>query len=205
MAASARRLRYVVELTPIDDGALAGCLAGRASSPPPLPALAARLAALPDADWERGVLAAVEHGQESRAAMLGESMTELDFRARRWARVPRVCASLASSFGFLLATVSLRVGLANVVSPAGESTEVSVNTAVLDAVDVVAIGLVGAAFCAAIQYRSRALLSLRMTGAGRLVDLLDSLSPEAVSPLAAGGGRGSLPAPESSGPVPCAR
>ena len=110
-----RRLAFVVEPTPIDDGLLATRL--RASNAGTVCTRSVRLARALESDerldWERSVAAALGERSDVRAALLGEAMTELDFRARRWLRVPRVCASLASSFGFLLATVALRVGLAD--------------------------------------------------------------------------------------------
>ena len=39
----------------------------------------------------------------ARVALVNEQLAELDYLAQRWERVPRVCASISTSFGFLLA------------------------------------------------------------------------------------------------------
>jgi len=175
---SAFRLWYVVEATPIDPSTLT---AGLRRDKSRLPPNAVRLfgeaaAAVPGADWERDVARAFSQADDVRLALLGEAMTELDFRARRWVRVPRVCASLASSFGFLLATVALRVGLSDLVGTLDPEEVVSVNAAVLDAIDVAAIGLVGTAFCIAIQYRARTAAASRLSEGERFVELLEALA-----------------------------
>jgi len=171
------RLFYAVVATPIDPSLLSTSLrAAKADLPrDSLNVLDGLLSSVPGADWERDVVRALAHPADPRSALVGEAMTELDFRTRRWARVPRVCASLASSFGFLLATVALRVGLSDLVGTLDPSEVLSVNAAVLDAIDVAAVGLVGTAFCVAIQYRARAAVGVRLAGAERLVEVLESL------------------------------
>jgi alkylhydroperoxidase family enzyme len=126
-------------------------------------------------------------------------MTDLDFRSRRWAKVPRVTASLSSTFGFLLATMALRVGLSDLVGALDDSTVLSVNSAVLDAVDVAAIGLVGAAFCVAVHARARAALTERLRDADRLVDLLERLGEGAIEPFPDPSRRASVSPPDAPG------
>jgi len=202
VAASARRLRYVIELTPFDDGMLADGLRDLAGAVHP-GALDAALAGFPDSDWERSLTEALQRPEaDARAAMLGESMTELDFRTRRWARVPRVAASLSSSCGFLLATFGLRIGLSSLLGgSAATSADVVVDGAVLDAIDAVALGLAGAAMCSAVQRAAREALSRRLAGALRLADRLERLADGVALPLADGTAHVTVPA-ESGGSVP---
>jgi hypothetical protein len=182
--ASARRLRCVVELGPIDHATIHEALRVRRG---PLCTLEALFSATPGADWERDAVLALAQPLELRPALVGELMTELDFRAQSWSRVPRVCASLASSFGFLLATLSLRLGLADLAGPVGDSSVLAVNDAILDALDVAAVGLVGTALCIAIHYRARASLAGRLAASERLVELMGSLDGSVPDPTRATG------------------
>jgi hypothetical protein len=194
---SARRLQYVLELTAVDAGALAASLRKRRAELPrePLIALEKALAEVRGADWEREIVAALREPVVMRPSLLGEAMTELDFRARRWNKVPRVSASLASSFGFLLATMALRVGLSGLAGPLDDETVLSVNGAVLDALDVAAVGLMGAALCVAIHYGARAALGARVAGAEQLIEVLEQLVE--ATPLVDEEGRANVATPHS--------
>jgi hypothetical protein len=200
VAASALRLSYVIGATPVDPSAfVAGARAAdERSTPVSLAALDAWLTGLPGTDWERDVVRAMGEPSELRPALIGEAMTDLDFRARRWLRVPRVCASLSSSFGFLLATIALRVGLSDLAGTLDPEEVFTVNAAVLDAIDVAALGLVGTAFCIAIQYRARTALAVRLAGAERFVDLMESLGARGGEALADGPPRGSVRASQAT-------
>jgi hypothetical protein len=203
IAASGRRLAYVLGLTTIDSGALVAALrhfrgAGRGL---PLPLLRESFLELPGADWERELVTALADAGPMRAALVGEAMTELDFRAKRWSGVPRVAASLASSFGFLLATVVVRVGLSGLAGGLDDGEVGAVDGTILDALDVAAVGLVGAAICIAIHFRSRALLPSRLLAAEQLVELLEGWEEEA-TPLATRGDHDSVDArPSSASPL----
>jgi hypothetical protein len=194
VGASALRLSYVIEATPFDPASLVAGLRGGGAmlGPDALGVFDAAAERTPGAGWERNVAMAMVQSQDLRPATLGESMTELDFLTRRWASVPRVCASLASSFGFLLATVALRVGLSRLAGTLDPDEVVSVNAAVLDAIDAAAIGLVGTAFCIAIQHRARAAVAARLLGAERFVELLEGLESGDSGPLAQAGARASV-------------
>lgn len=175
VAASAKRLWFVIEATPLDPGALSSSLRPLAKdSSSALAGLGDAVGALPGADWETSLVHALSQAPEARVAVLGEALTELDFRMRRWVRVPRVCASLASTFGFLLATVALRVGLSDLETRPDPGGLYAINAAVFDAVDVAAVGLVGTAFCIALQLRARVVRADRTAGAERLIQLLDA-------------------------------
>jgi hypothetical protein len=200
VAASALRLSYVTGATPVDPSAFVAGVraAAKGSVPASLTVLDSLLASVPATDWERDVLRAVGEPAELRPALIGEAMTDLDFRARRWLRVPRVCASLSSSFGFLLATVALRVGLSDLAGALDPEEVLSVNAAVLDAIDVAALGLVGTAFCMAIQYRARTTLAARLAGAERFVELMERLGARRGEALADALPRGSVQASQAA-------
>lgn len=204
VVASARRLQHVVELTIVDAGALvAGLRSHTAQRPDQLfGRLESALRDVPGADWELELVQAFRNTGDLRTALVGEAMTELDFRVRRWAKVPRLGASVASSFGFLLATLALRAGLGRLGGDFDESTVLTMNDAVFDAMDVAAVGLVGAALCVAIQFRARGSLASRILGADQLVDFLERLGDRDATPLAATSGHGSVATPYSTETVP---
>jgi len=112
---------------------------------------------------------------EARVFLLNEQRQELDWRAQRWARVPRVCASIAASSGLLLATLALRQGLGVSAELPLELQQAGLHAALLDALDVAAIGLAGTAFCIAIQRRARTIAKEQATAADRLVDRVERL------------------------------
>ena len=202
---SARRLKYVLEITAVDAGVLASVLRPRSKLRPGfLQKLQAAFGEIPEADWERELVTALGQPADVRPALVGETMTELDYRVRRWSKVPRVAASLASSFGFLLATVALRVGLSGLVGELDDERVLSVDGAVLDAMDVAAVGLVGAALCIAIHYRARSALAGRLKGIDQLVELLESAAEDEATPLVAAEGHASVatPFPKEALPSP---
>jgi hypothetical protein len=174
VAASARRVLILMRVPALDPRSFATRLQATAGglSDADLSDLGRALAADSDTEWEQSLVLALAAEPDARAALLGEAMTELDFAARLWLRVPRVAASLASSVGFLLATLQLRMALSVATASDGEGLEV--NAALLGAVDVIAVGLAGAAACLAIQRAARALLSERLAGAHQLLDALES-------------------------------
>ena len=172
-AASLRRVFLVILATPFDLAAIANGLRGVSSEQ--ARDLGAALARVPEADWEAAVFAASREPPDARAASLGEAATEIGFRTGRWARVPRVSATLASSLGFLLATISLRVGLSDLGSDVDAAGGASIDLAVFDAIDVAAVGLVGAAFCIAAQATARRALARRLLAADRLIQTVDGL------------------------------
>jgi hypothetical protein len=187
VAVSVRRLTFAVELTPFDHARLTPALRERWSrmGADPVGSLRQALAVEACARWEVELLAALEHQGEARQAYLSEALTDLDARAQRWVRVPRVCASLSSSFGFLLATVALRAGLADVPQVPVGAVNDAINAGVFAAIDVVALGLAGAAMCVAVQGQARRAAAARLAAAVRFVEGLDGLAPaDEGSPLA---------------------
>jgi hypothetical protein len=166
VVAASRRLLFVVEATSFDP---ARVLDGwRAADLPRRVALRGAVAreAPP---WEAEVFAALDEADAAaRDAVLEEQLLELDWRARRWGRVPRVCASIATSGGFLFASVAVLQGLA---APPGE-TRATMLATLVSAVDALAVGIAGAVFCVFVHLRARQLTRDRVSAARRLVAAL---------------------------------
>jgi hypothetical protein len=167
--ASAARLKFALVPTVLDLPTLVRALSNKTDDKIGL--LRAAAARDPGADWELELFDALSAPPSARVALVNEQLRELDHRVGRWARVPRVCASICTSGGLLLATMALRIGLT-------ESTETMdgrsrIHGAIIDAMDVAAIGLAGAAFCIAIQMRSRKAAASRAEAVDRLVDRLE--------------------------------
>ena len=133
------------------------------------------VASVPEADWERDLVEALSAAPDVRAALVNEQLTELDYRIQRWARVPRVCASIATSFGFMLATLVLRDGLADTGDVPIEVGELVLRGLVGDALTVGAMGIVGTAFCIGAQSEARRIARARIAGADKLVERLEGL------------------------------
>ncbi len=128
----------------------------------------------PHADWERELLAALrEPNPEARAGHMNEQLQELDFRLSRWARVPRVCASIASSAGFLCGSLALRFGLVAAGAGSDEARGDAINAVVLQAVNVAALGVAGAAFAIAAQFRARKAAKAFQRDADVLIETLE--------------------------------
>jgi len=134
--------------------------------------------------WEGDLLDALVYPDDARATLLSEQLAELDWRVSRWARVPRVCASIASSSGFLLAALVIRTGLADLTSPSGAfagdaagGLGLAMNGVVSDALNVAAIGVAGTAICVACQLHARRVARARLAAADKLVDRFEELLP----------------------------
>lgn len=176
--ASARRLWLAANATFLHPDALLGALRGDIRGEG-IEALREVVAKEPRADWEHELIAALEApSPEGRAALVNEQLGELDYRVHRWARVPRVCASIAASAGLLLAMVVMRSGLAQ-ADVSGDSGALVIRGLVGDALTVAAFGLVGTAFCVAAMAQARRLVRERLVATDRLVDLLERLGPRA--------------------------
>jgi hypothetical protein len=120
------------------------------------------------ATLERDLVAALEEEDErARIALVNEQLLELDWRAQRWARVPRVCASIATSAGFMFACVVVLHGLA--VAPE------EANAVLVSAIDALSVGIAGTSFCAAVHVRARRVASERLSASDRLIEGLEGL------------------------------
>ncbi len=163
-------MALVVAPTPLDLALMEKALVDGAS----VARLREALSQRPDLTWERELVEAASSGSDeaAREALLGEPLSELDWSLERWDRVPRVCASVASSAGFLCATVAVIEAIAMPSDPEAGPVLGRVLAAALGAFTV---GLVGTSFCAAVHLRTRGLGKARMAAADRLVERLVSL------------------------------
>jgi hypothetical protein len=173
-AASARRVWFAANATALHPEDICAALA-KADGPGAVEALREFVAKEPAADWERDLLEALAAPPPQRAALENEQLTELDYRIQRWARVPRVCASIATSFGFMLATLILRNGLADSGDIPVEVGELVLRGLVGDALTVGAMGIVGTTFCIGAQSEARRIAKARVVGADKLVERLEDL------------------------------
>jgi hypothetical protein len=165
--ASGRRLALAVTLTSLDPQILLGAL--RCDRPSDWTTLRDAIEHRHGAAWECDLLAALgARDQRSRVALVDEQLRELDWRAQRWARVPGVCARVATSAGFLFACVALMRGL---TLPAGEAV-----AGLVPALNAFAAGIAGTSFCAAVHVHARRVLSRRMAATDRLVERLEALT-----------------------------
>jgi hypothetical protein len=173
-AASARRVWFAANATALHPEDLYAALA-KAKGPDAIVALRELVANEPAADWERDLLDALTAPVAQRIALVNEQLSELDYRIQRWARVPRVCASIATSFGFMLATLVLREGLADTGEVPVEVGEMILKGLVADALMVGAMGLIGTAFCIGAQTEAKRIAKARSVGADKLVERLEEL------------------------------
>jgi hypothetical protein len=176
VVASAYRLTQAVSLTSLDPGLLLDALKSDDSR-----RLCAKLqegtAGGDSVSWEREIMAAfAESDPRARDALVNEQLTELDGRAQRWARIPRVCASVATSAGFLLASIALVQGLS---LPAEAEPVGAGATTVVGALNTLTIGIAGASFCYAVHLRARRLVRKRLAAVDRLILRLEAVATEA--------------------------
>ncbi len=185
IAASYRRLAFALDPAGLDLSLLSAALRGEEGRARAR-ALASRLTDAsggegpPPGDaqaesWLTALLRALRAPGEARAAEVNEQLRELDFLARRWARVPRVCASIASSSGLLLAALALRDGLDVAIELPQELRDAAIGAAVSSALSSAAIGVAAATFCIAVQMRARRAMRECMEAADKLVERLEVL------------------------------
>ena len=174
--ASLHRLRLAVAPTSLDLRALAAALrkggAGRG-------AIESTLAEQSEGSWERSLALALRSKEAERAGLVNEVLSDLDDRTQRWARVPRVCASVASTTSFLLASMVLRNGLASASVGVEDDFGGVLNATVVNAINVATIGIAGAAFCIAVQMRARRTVKEHLEAADTLVERLERSAPAA--------------------------
>jgi hypothetical protein len=164
--ASTRRLAWAASPTWLDPQLLADAL--RDEHATDWPKLRAAIAACAGAQWENELFGALDNPDEySRIAQVNEQLRELDWLARRWARVPRVCASVATSAGFLFACLALIGGVADSTGDVGRT--------LFSALDALAIGIVAASFCITVHIRAQRVVRERLAAADRLVERLEAV------------------------------
>ena len=174
IGASVRRLDFAINPTPLDAGLLVKELLG-ARGRARYAAVCRAIAETPEAEWERDVVEALGADVEVRTARINEQLAELDYRLQRWIRVPRTCASIASSTGFLLAAVALRIGLARVDTLTDEALNDALQASALDALGVAALGMWGTVACISIQRHARSAAKERLDAADKLIERLETL------------------------------
>ena len=170
--ASARRLASIVAPTQLDHALLADAL--RREGKPLLGSLARES----PPGWERELFEAFgEKNASLREALVGERMTDLDAHVGRWARVPRVCASLAARAGFLFGALALL---------GGATSGATLRESLPAGLDALCVGIAGTAFCVAVIVRGRAAARIRAEGTGRLLKRLEALSQVEAQPYRGG-------------------
>jgi hypothetical protein len=172
VAASAVRLKFALVPTGMVPEALELALSRPGGDGPGGGRLERAAGREPRASWERALFESLRAPSPQRAALVNEQLTELDFLVKKWVRVPRVCASICTSSGFLLAATVLRTSLA---TPSDVMDGRAVDAAVLQAINLAAIGLAGAAFCVAIQMRARRAAASSALAFDRLVGRLERI------------------------------
>lgn len=166
-AASLQRLSFALAPTALDPKLLSD---GIAKGNPSLDDVERAISRVPGADWERDLTRAMRKPAEERVGDVNEQLLELDQLASRWARVPRVCASVATSFGFLLGSLALREGL---LDPDPEH----IDQLIVRALNVVAVGVAGAIVCVAVHFRAGRAAKSRLVVVDGFVERLEKLSP----------------------------
>jgi hypothetical protein len=173
VAASAVRLKFALAPTTLDPAAFDAVLSRSNGDLGALDRMERAVASEPRAIWERALFESLHAPSPQREALVNEQLTELDYLVQKWVRVPRVCASICTSSGFLLAAAVLRSSLA---APPETMGGQAIDAAVLQAINVAAIGLAGAAFCIACQMRARRAASSTALAFDRLVERLEKAS-----------------------------
>ena len=139
MLVTFRRLLNVLQFPTVDLRALLDAMKDRK------PQVVALLGEAEEGSWER--LCADGHRLSGDAALatLNEALMELEHGLSKGGRVPRITASIASSMGFLLASLVLRRGLTS----ASDAPVPVFDGLIIVALNVVAVGIAGAVTCAA--------------------------------------------------------
>ena len=172
--ASLQRLRWAVAPTPLSPALLAEAIAqgGAVARRRLCEATALDRGAV----WEHQLLAAFAEGdRRARDALVSEQLTELEGRTARWARVPRACASIATSAGFFFASIAL---LRAVGTAAPSESPEGVYASLMPALDALALGIAGTSFCVAIYVRARRALHRWNVSADRLVARLQAIASQ---------------------------
>jgi AhpD family alkylhydroperoxidase len=123
--------------------------------------------------WESELLAAfAEDDERRREALVGEHLLELEGRLTRSSRVPRVCASIASSAGLLFGTLGLLQGPG---IPQETGGAIATQGAFASALAAVALGIAATAFCVAVHVRAARVERERRAAIDELVSVLQRL------------------------------
>ncbi len=165
VAASARRVLFAVAPTTLDASILRQAIdAGEREKIREL---------IASSEWEKDVFDAATLEGEERAARMNEALSEIDHRLATWSRVPRVCASIASSTGFLCGAMALRAGLSAVDAAPDQAIDSVLHGAVGSALGVAALGIAAAVACVALDSEAKKAVRARRLAADLLVERLE--------------------------------
>jgi hypothetical protein len=174
VVASGRRLAHAVAPTGLDPRMVAKALEQEAGEKGVAVLRALRSAAATDGrlQWESELFAAFDEADErQRDALVNEQLLELEGRLARSSRVPRVCASIATSAGLLLGTLALVRGLATPPEEGGIASQGALSSALA----AVSLGIAATAFCVAVHVRAGRIAAERRAAFDDLVALLQRL------------------------------
>jgi hypothetical protein len=200
IAASLHRVRIVLGATALDTESVLQALRQRPKHEwvSAFETLARRA---PESSFERALAEALRAPRAKRAALVHAVLRELDFELGRWLKVPRLCASIATSGCLFVGTMILRAALVSGDVFDTDLTDLVTVGVAGRALDVAATGIVGAAACIGLHGASLKLKRAEATGADRLVEaleegalLLDAQESADVD-AHAGEGEGDPPAP----------
>jgi hypothetical protein len=178
--ASGRRLAWAIAPMGLDPRLVHKALEGK-GAPAVVDALRRELARSDESDRkprfakDREFFAAFDEPQgQARDAGLNEQLMELEGRADRWSRVPRVCASIGTSAGFLLASIALVEGLG---LPDGEegTGAAAIQGAMFSALGALSLGIAATSFCVAVHVRAARVSRERRQAIDELVERLERL------------------------------
>lgn len=178
VAASFRRLWIAIAPTGLDAKTIVEALRGDAGRA----RFRSVCRALGGGDWERELVDALTKeglDGDARAALVNEQLADLDWRLSRWARVPRVCASVASSAGLLLGALALRAGLTDLDLATPDSLQDALDGAAARALGVVAVGVCGTVWCVALNLHAQRAAKARLAATDQLVERLETLATSA--------------------------
>ncbi|MBS2015863.1 MAG: hypothetical protein JST00_23445 [Deltaproteobacteria bacterium] len=175
-AASARRVWFAANATGLDPEDVERAIARSPDAREAVAKLRALVTTEPSLEWERDLFQALDAPGRARAALVNEQLTELDYRIQRWSRVPRVCASIATSFAFLLASLVLRRGLVDAGELPSDVVELVARGLVADAFTVASMGMIGTVFCIVAQSEAKKIAKRKMAAADRMVERLEAVA-----------------------------
>jgi hypothetical protein len=158
------------DLPPASDGAAEA--SERTSDPAPDRLEAARRSldtVFPEGSFEHTLLRARALPFDARDSEVAMGLLDLQYDLARWARVPRVAASLATSVCFLGAAAALRQGLL-------EDEQPNFEAATWRAVGIVAMGLATGLACMLLQRAAAREARRRLRAVDDLVPLLTGLT-----------------------------
>ncbi|APS00300.1 hypothetical protein BCY86_06100 [Pajaroellobacter abortibovis] len=121
--------------------------------------------------WESDFLKLLLSKEENKHVLMDEQVASYYFLLHRWAHVPQICARLAMTIGFMLATLVMCRNLMAVPfisSFEGGEEMVMLDRFLSEAITLSMLGLSGAFFCIAVHYRAKRILKERIEEANRL-------------------------------------